>query len=65
MLFIGGSRVGRAGARRPYGTQFFHFRIHFHQKVPVSAVHAPPTGAHLPLREILDLPLLLAQWCGI
>ena len=33
-----------------YGTQFFHFCIHFHQKAPASEVHAPlmdacpPTG---------------------
>ena len=25
----------------PHGTQFFHFHIHFHQKVPTSEVHAP------------------------
>ena len=24
-----------------YGTQFFHFRIHLHRKVPVSEAHAP------------------------
>ena len=31
----------------PYGTQFFRFHIHFHQKPPASEVHAPPkkTGA--------------------
>ena len=28
----------------PYGTQFFRFRIHFHQKAPTSEVHAPPMG---------------------
>ena len=28
----------------PYGTQFFCFHIHFHQKLPVSGVHAPLTG---------------------
>ena len=34
----------------PYGTQFFHFSIHFHQKAPTSEghapqwVHAPPMG---------------------
>ena len=43
-LDIGGSR-GRAGRTPPYGTQFFHFRIHFCQKVPVSGVHAPPNGS--------------------
>ena len=32
----------------PHGTQFFHFRIHFHQKVPMSEVHAPLTGARPP-----------------
>ena len=32
----------------PYGTQFFHFHIHFHQKVPVSEVHAPPNGCMPP-----------------
>ena len=30
------------------GTQFFHFRIHFHRKVPTSEVHAPLTGARPP-----------------
>ena len=38
---IGGSRGACAG-HAPYGTQFFHFHIHFHQKVPTSEVHAPP-----------------------
>ena len=33
-----------SGACPPYRTQFFHFHIHFHQKVPTSEVHAPPTG---------------------
>ena len=35
----------------PYRTQFFHFRTHFHLKVPTSEaktspkwVHTPPTG---------------------
>ena len=32
----------------PYGTQFFHFCIHFHQKAPMSEVHAPPPGARPP-----------------
>ena len=43
----------------PYGTQFFHYHIHFHQKGPMSAVHALPhkTGPCSPLREILDPPL--------
>ena len=43
-VIIGGSRGGVPGARPPYGTQFFRFRIHFHQKVPTSEVHAPPTA---------------------
>ena len=38
----------------PHGTQFFHFRIHFHRKVPTSEVHAPLMGARPP---ILDPPL--------
>ena len=37
------------GARPPYGTQFFHFHIHFCQKVPASGVHAPLMGPHAPL----------------
>ena len=36
------------GAHPHYGTQFFHFHIHFHQKVPVPEVHAPPMGARPP-----------------
>ena len=40
----------------PYGTQFFCFHIHFHQKVPALGVHAPQR-VHAPLREILDSPL--------
>ena len=36
------------GARPPYGTQFFHFCTHFHQKVPVLEVHAPPQWVHAP-----------------
>ena len=32
----------------PYRTQLFRFRIHFHQKVPVSEVHAPPNGCMPP-----------------
>ena len=46
---------GVPGTRPPYGTQFFHFRIHFHRKVPTSEVHAPPP------REILDPPLHLVM----
>ena len=42
----------------PYGTQFFHFRIHFHRKAPVLEVRTPPMGARPPLQEILDPPLL-------
>ena len=40
---IGGSR-GACPVHAPYGTQFFHFCIYFHQKVPTSEVHAPPNG---------------------
>ena len=36
---------GACQVHAPYGTQFFHFCIHFHQKVPTSEVHAPLTGA--------------------
>ena len=50
MVYIGGSR-GRARCTSPYGTQFFHFRIHFHQKVPISEVHTPPMGARPPYRK--------------
>ena len=39
---------GRAQRTPPYGTQFFRFRIHIHQKVPMSEVHTPPTGARPP-----------------
>ena len=35
----------------PYGTQFIHFHIHFHQKAPMSEVHAPLTGARPPYRK--------------
>ena len=49
--------VHRAHAPHPYGTEFFHFCIHFCQKVPTSEVHAPLTGPRLLLREILDPPL--------
>ena len=41
----------------PYGTQFFHFHIHFYQKAPSLEVHALPKQVHAPLREILDPPL--------
>ena len=44
---IGGSR-GRAGCTPPYGTKFFHFRIHFCQKVPTLEVQAPPNGSTTP-----------------
>ena len=37
---IGRSR-GVCPAHAPHGTQFFHFCIHFHQKVPTSEVHTP------------------------
>ena len=46
-LSIGGSR-GRAGHTPPYGTQFFHFHIHFCQKVPTLEVHTPPNGSTPP-----------------
>ena len=49
---------GRAWHMPPYGTQFFRFCIHFHQKVPTSEVHAPPNGCTPPLQEILDPPLI-------
>ena len=46
---IGGSGGGACPAHAPpYGTQFFHFHIHFHQKVPTSEVHAPLMGARPP-----------------
>ena len=51
---LGGGMLAHA---TPYGTQFFCFRIHFHQKAPTSEVHAPPNGCTPPLWEILDLPL--------
>ena len=35
------SDLGGAWCTPPYGTQFFCFRIDFHQKVPVSEVHIP------------------------
>ena len=38
---IGRSR-GACQAHAPYRTQFFHFRIHFCQKVPTSEVQGPP-----------------------
>ena len=31
-----------------YGTQFFHFCTHFHQKAPALEVHLPLMGAPLP-----------------
>ena len=45
---IGGSRGGMLGTRPLYGTQFFYFRMHFHQKVPALEVHAPPNGCTPP-----------------
>ena len=56
-ITIGGSR-GPCPAHAPHGTQFFRFRIHFHQKVPTSEVHTPPNGCTPPLWEILDPPLI-------
>ena len=32
----------------PYGTQFFHFHLHFHQKAPTSEVHAHQKRVHTP-----------------
>ena len=40
---------GACPAHAPYGTQFFCFCIHFHQKVPTLEVHAPLMGAHPPM----------------
>ena len=48
-VYIGGSGGGACQAHStPYGTQFFRFRIHFHQKVPASEVHTPPNGCMSP-----------------
>ena len=55
---------GVSGACPPYGTQFFRFHIHFHQKVPTLEVHAPPNGCTPPLREILDPPLYMDNFSG-
>ena len=49
---------GMPGARPPYGTQFFCFRIHFCRKVPASGPMLPPHGSTPRLWEILDPPLL-------
>ena len=56
---IGGSRGGACRAHAsPYGTQFFRFCKHFHQKAPASEVDIPPNGCMPPpLWEILDPPL--------
>ena len=35
-------------AHAPYGTQFFRFRILFHQKASASEVHAPQNGSKPP-----------------
>ena len=52
---IPGALVDLGGAcqahANPYGTQFFHFHIHFHQKVPASEVHTPPNGCTPPYRK--------------
>ena len=32
---------GSRGRYDPYGTQFFHFPIHFHRKEPMTEVHTP------------------------
>ena len=44
----GGSTYKNFRCTPPYGTQFFRFYIHFHQKVAASEVHAPPPprGVH-------------------
>ena len=42
MQIIGGSTYKIFHCTPPYGTQFFHFHIHFLQKVPASEVNAPP-----------------------
>ena len=39
---------GHAWCMPPYGTQFFHFCIYFHQKVPTLEVHTPPNGCTPP-----------------
>ena len=57
-ITIGGSRGACWVHATPYGTQFFHFCIHFHQKVPMSKSTSPPNGCTPPLREILDPPLI-------
>ena len=60
-------RIWGGGACRahatPYGTQFFHFHIHFHRKVPMSGVQAPQ-WVHAPLWEILDPPLVSTLFCS-
>ena len=53
---------GACQVHTPYGTQFFHFRIHFQRKVPVSGVHAPQR-VHAPIWEILDPPLVWYHVC--
>ena len=57
-ICIGGSTNKIFRCTPPYGTQFFRFHIHFHQKAPMLEVHAPPKWVHAPLREILDPPLI-------
>ena len=37
-----------AGSTPPYGTKFFRFHIHFHQKAPMLGVHTPPNGSTPP-----------------
>ena len=46
--------LAHASPLPPYGTKFFHFHVHFHQKAPASEVHIPLSGP-TPPREILDL----------
>ena len=42
---IGGSRGACRAHATPYGTQFFHFCIHFHRKASALEVHTPLMGA--------------------
>ena len=42
-LFVGLQWRIHRGAPPPNGSQFFHFRIRFRQKVPTSEVAPPPT----------------------
>ena len=46
-ILIGGSR-GACQHTPPYRTQFFHFRIHFHWKVPTLEAKPPPQNGSTP-----------------